>query len=233
MSETTDWYPGRRDDQLSMAKTWGDALDRSGTAWGVPPEAEEALTALALTAEEVLFLAKNGESRTPVVTARCRTAFKALEDRMRDIKKRYFFVPPLTDADLVSLKLKPESPPAEIPAPTAQPAADLVFPGLHLVELTHIRPIGGVPPDPRADYGVRIFWGLAGEPTEADKFRVAGEPKKGSDLPHSVFTRRKKERFDFDGESGTRVYFCLRYENSKGGKEGEGPFGPILSAVIP
>jgi hypothetical protein len=27
------------------------------------------------------------------------------------------------------------------------------------------------------------------------------------------------------------VYFCLRYENSKGRKEGQGPFGPFLSAV--
>jgi hypothetical protein len=26
---------------------------------------------------------------------------------------------------------------------------------------------------------------------------------------------------------------CLRHENGKGGEEGEGPFGPILSAVIP
>jgi hypothetical protein len=29
------------------------------------------------------------------------------------------------------------------------------------------------------------------------------------------------------------VYFCLRYENEKGGKDGEGPFGPILSAMVP
>jgi hypothetical protein len=29
------------------------------------------------------------------------------------------------------------------------------------------------------------------------------------------------------------IYFCLRYENSKGRQEGQGLFGPILSAVIP
>jgi hypothetical protein len=57
-------------------------------------------------------------------------------------------------------------------------------------------------------------------------------PKKDSDLPCSIFTRRKKERFDFEGENGNRGYFCLRYENSKGGKEGESPFGPVLSAII-
>jgi hypothetical protein len=44
---------------------------------------------------------------------------------------------------------------------------------------------------------------------------------------------RKGYRFDFPGDSGSTVYFCLRYENEKGGKEGEGPFGPILRAIIP
>jgi hypothetical protein len=48
------------------------------------------------------------------------------------------------------------------------------------------------------------------------KFRIAGEPKTGNDLSCSVFTRRKKGRFDFDGESGNTVYFCLRYEKPRG-----------------
>ncbi|MDR1250218.1 MAG: hypothetical protein LBK63_13070, partial [Treponema sp.] len=68
---------------------------------------------------------------------------------------------------------------------------------------------------------------------EKDKFRLATPPVSGNDLPHSLFTHRKKFRFDFDGDSGKTVYFCLRYENEKGGKDGEGPFGPILSAIVP
>jgi hypothetical protein len=44
---------------------------------------------------------------------------------------------------------------------------------------------------------------------------------------------RKKFRFDFEGDSRKTVYFCLRYENEKGGNGGEGPFGPILSAIVP
>jgi hypothetical protein len=53
--------------------------------------------------------------------------------------------------------------------------------------------------------------------------------KTGEDLPHSAFTRRKKERFNFDGYSGKMVYFCLRWENPKGAG---GHFGPIKQAVI-
>jgi hypothetical protein len=65
------------------------------------------------------------------------------------------------------------------------------------------------------------------------RHRISAPPETGEDLPHSVFTRKKKYRFDFDGDSGRTVYFCLKYENGKGGEAGEGPFGPILSAVIP
>jgi hypothetical protein len=125
---------------------------------------------------------------------------------------------------------KPDTTPSEILDPKAQPTADLTFPGIHLVELRKIRALVGTEPDPQSDYGVRIFWGLSGAPVEKDKFRVNETPKSGNDLPHSRFTKRKRERFDFDGESGNRVYFCLRYENPSGG---EGSFGPILTAVIP
>jgi hypothetical protein len=105
------------------------------------------------------------------------------------------------------------------------------LPGIHLVELQKIRPAsGGTAPDIRSDYGVRIYFGLSGEPTEAHRFRVTGVPKTGKDLPESLFTRRKKERFDFDGESGKTAYFCLCYENPAGKA---GSFGPMLSAVVP
>jgi hypothetical protein len=121
--------------------------------------------------------------------------------------------------------------PSSIPPPEAQVEADLVFPGIHLVELQKIRPVAGLaPPDFRSDYGVRIYYGLDGEASERFPFRMTGPLKTGKKLPYSVFTRRKKERFDFDDESGNTVYFCLRYENSKGEA---GPFGPVLSAVIP
>ncbi|MCL1818826.1 MAG: hypothetical protein FWG35_07830 [Spirochaetaceae bacterium] len=116
-----------------------------------------------------------------------------------------------------------------IGGPVSQATADLGFPGVHLVELRKIRPVSGVLDD-RSDYGVRIFYGLTGEATEEEAFRLTKPPKSGNDLPKSVFTRRKKYLFDFDGESGNTVYFCLRYENAKGEA---GPFGPMLSAIIP
>jgi hypothetical protein len=230
MAQYLSWLPGGCDDQLAMAKTWLLVLAVKGPVWGVPQTDITDLTTLSQAAETILFQAKSS-TRTTVITAQCREAFEALVEKMRFIKARHFLTPPLTETDYASLLLKMRDPtPSDIPVPDAQPTADLTFPGIHLVELRKIRPVTGPEPDKRADYGVRIYWGLGGEPTELYKFRVTGTPKTGRDLPNSLFTRRKKERFDFEGESGTRVYFCLRYENPSGAA---GSSGPILSAVIP
>ncbi|MDR1419618.1 MAG: hypothetical protein LBI86_04535 [Treponema sp.] len=120
-----------------------------------------------------------------------------------------------------------------VPAPKDQPEADITYPGRHLIELDHIRSVTGGTDDPRADWGVRIHYGILDPANMGARHRIASPPATGEDLPHSVFTHKKKYRFDFDGDSGKTVYFCLKYENEKGGEKGEGPFGPIMQAIIP
>jgi hypothetical protein len=89
--------------------------------------------------------------------------------------------------------------------------------------------------DQRANYGVRIYWGIIpqGEVTvemaAGAKHYLAKTPETGEVLGNSVFTRKKKHVFDFDGESGNRVFFCCQFENGKGDS---GPFGPIISGFI-
>jgi hypothetical protein len=218
-----------------MASNWTVYLTSARrTAWGIPQDQYNELTDRRDAASAVLVKAKDDTQRTPVVTAQCKAVFEVLEEQLRFVKSHYFLKPPLTETDLAALGFGPKRPASPIPRPESQPEADLAFPGIHLVELRNIRPVaGGIPPDPRSNYGVRIFYGLSGEPTEAHRFRVTGLPATGKDLPESLFTRRKRELFDFDGESGRTVYFCLQYEIPSGGREGTGPFGPILSAVIP
>jgi hypothetical protein len=118
-------------------------------------------------------------------------------------------------------------------APGLQCRGDLYYPGIHLVELRNIRTIAHGEERERPGWGVRIFWGIMGENTEGDRLRLSAPPRSGYDLPHSVFTGRRRYRFDFDGDSGKTVWFCLRYENKKGGPGSEGPFGPLFSSVIP
>jgi hypothetical protein len=180
---SSDWLPHARDSQLAMASNWLTYLtaDRR-TAWGVPQARYNELATLHDDAAEILQKAKDDTQRTPVVTVQCQTAFDALSDAQRFIKGHYLLEPPLVDADVVALGLKLYNPPSPIPRPEAQPTADLAFPGIHLVELRNIRPVSGAP-------------------TGARRFRVTGVPTTGKDLPESLFTRRRRELFDFDGES--------------------------------
>jgi hypothetical protein len=196
-------------------------------AWTIPPAALTAMTD-AYTAWAAAY-AKTKAPHTPVDTEAKQNAKKAAKAVIRPFVNQYLRYPPVLNEDRTAMRIpNRDTTPTDVPPPQAQPEADLTFPGIHLVELLKIRAVQG--PDFRGDYGVRIYYGLSGPASDKYKFRLDGEPKTGADLPYSVFTRRKKERFDFDGESGNTVYFCLRYENSKGQA---GPFGPMLSAVVP
>jgi hypothetical protein len=168
---------------------------------------------------------------TPADTLVKNNAKKAAIQVIRPFVNQYLRYPPVMPEDRKNMNIpERDTIPTPIPAPEVQAEADLTFPGVHMVELRNIRAVGAPIPDSRSDYGVRIYYGFSGPATEKYRFRITGTPRTGEDLPYSVFTKRKKERFDFDGESGNTVYFCLRYENPTGKP---GPFGPMMSAVIP
>jgi hypothetical protein len=114
-----------------MAKNRVGITGVQGTAWGIPEAVGTELGVLAGAADSVLAAAKNESTRTPVVTAHCREAFKRLEDKMRDIKRRYFLSPPLTEADFIASGLRPAD---HTPSPTGRPEAQIqVEPFLYLV----------------------------------------------------------------------------------------------------
>jgi hypothetical protein len=213
-----------------MARDWLVVMTANFQAWGIPAGVLSDFQALINGANNALTTALNETTRTPVANALCKEAFDALTACMRDIKRRYFLCPPLTEADLISLGLKPRSPGSPIPEPESQAEAQITFPGIHLVELSHIGPIGGFSGDLRSYYGTRIFFGFAGVSASPYDFRLSTPPIRGNQLPYSAFTRRQRHRFDWDGESGNTVYICLHYENETGKP---GPFGPIMQAIIP
>ena len=92
---------------------------------------------------------------------------------------------------------------------------------------------GTEPPDSRWDYGFALYKGVMphGEATleQAAGVRhyLMNEPLSGDELPCYRFTRRKTELLDFAAEeSGMTAFFCVRYENQKGG---HGSWGPVAS----
>ncbi|MDR2808364.1 MAG: hypothetical protein LBB43_05070, partial [Spirochaetaceae bacterium] len=92
MARSRNWFPRNRAAQLMM--------------WNIPASVLTELHARTSAAETALTEVQNEDIRTPVAAAQCREGFRVLEEGMRDIKKRYFYVPPLQESDLVSLGLK-------------------------------------------------------------------------------------------------------------------------------
>jgi hypothetical protein len=172
-------------------------------------------------AVNALEAAKNETTRTPVATAQCKEAFDVLIAAMRDMKRRYFLSPPLLDSDFISLGLKPhDATPSQSGAPTAQVTIETYLVGRHELGVRIIYVTGS--PDDKANKGYRIHYGVVG-PGEAGYT----DPKK---LPDSFYTQRKKDLIEFDfGDSGKKVYFAVQVEND--GKKG--PWGPLVSALIP
>jgi hypothetical protein len=217
-----------------MARTWSATITPKASAWNVPTAELAALDGLAGTAAGILDKAQSAE-RTSIVTAQCKTAFDALIEKMRFIKNHFLLVPPLTDSDLVSLGLKPKDTiRTPVPPPSEQAEADILRPGVHLLELI-LRVSGGGPL--RNGVGFRVYWGVmphGGADLSAaasNKRELMNVPVSGEALPFSRFTKRKRERFDFDAaDSGKTAYFCIRLENAKGEP---GPWGALFSAVIP
>jgi hypothetical protein len=148
---------------------------------------------------------------------------------VRPFVNQYLRFPPVADEDRLAMGIpNRDTKPTRVLPPASQAEADMMFPGIHLLELVKIRKVGTLSDDPRSDYGVSIHIGILD--AVHGKWRITAVPATGEDMPYAVFTREKKLLLDLDGESGKTVYLCLRYENSKGEA---GPFGPILHAVIP
>jgi hypothetical protein len=216
----TDWVPSPKTAKIEMAGNWGVKI-AANPEWGVPAAATQNLAAKA-TALQTL-LATPPEDRTPTINTRIKSAEKALVETMRDVKKRYFFVPPLDDGDLVSLGLKPrDTNPTPIARPTARPSADvrLVSAGAFDIVITPERDISN---EKKSYHGCKIIYELFEQ--------SAPPPTDEKQLTESRFVRKKKESFVFQPrDSGKKAYFAMRYENSKGEA---GPWCPIFSVLVP
>jgi hypothetical protein len=204
-----------------MARNWQIVAGTSAAAWGIPPAVLQNLDTLISAADTTLAAAKNENTRTPVVTAQCREAFTVLTAAMRDMKRRNFLSPPLTDSDYTALGLKPHDPTSTASGtPKAQVMVETYLIGRHELGIKIVY-VTGSPDDP-ANKGYRIWYSVIA-PGETP-------PANPRDLRNAFFTRRKKDVITFDfGDSGKTAYFAVQVENDNK----KGPWGPLVSALIP
>jgi hypothetical protein len=215
-----------------MARNWISTINppQNPPNWGIPPAQITEFVTVFDAAQTAFLKASSDTERTKVVTAQCNAAFKALTAKMRYLKKHFFLVPPLTEMDIASLGLKPEDTVhTPIPPPNGQVTADVGYPAAHMIELSNFRALGVPSSDPRSNAAVDIHMGIVGGvgPYAID---APPDPRQGSTLPFARTTRRRRERFDLEGNSGKTVWFSLAYRNST---NKIGPFCPAFSAIIP
>ena len=231
-----DWLPRPRTEQLAMAKNWNDTLTVKAAAWGIPTATVDNLESLTAAAIGALDLAMSS-ARNAVINQQVRTAFGALTDCMRYIKRRHFFMPPLSEADWVSLGLRlPDTTPTTIGPPTTVVTAEISYPHKNALAL-FIAPVSGHSYDDRADWGFRVYYGVlphAGDVTEEmiiERQYLRRQPQNPEELTQSHFTHRKHDTIEFPYDnSGKQCFICIRYENGKGDA---GPWGPMVSSYIP
>jgi hypothetical protein len=232
MSNATDWFPNARQNQVNLSVVWDTVLNEpfyqenrgSGTkaeAWGIPQKDVEELKSLGVNAARVLALAQSKKTRTDVVNEQVKTVFAALEEKMRAIKRKYFFVPPLANADLVALGLKvPVKHASRSGEPAGIVAIEIRGRGLHKFKLRFVL-VEGDPNDP--PNCARRLWYKVVAPGEKP-------PENPEELTKSVPVNRKYEDLDLDyGDSGKMIYMAVQLEKGKK----KGPWGPMISAVIP
>ena len=221
MKKTADWYPGKQADQIAMAVRWVEAFAEKGALWNIPAKTIQQFSNLAAEASELFNQAQDRKTRTLVITADSTAALGRVETAARDVKKRYLYIPPLTEGDFARLGLRlPDTKPTPSRVPSAQAKMETFLEGRHELG-TRIVIVEGNSADPAND-GFRVHYMV----------RDAHEspPEHPSQLKESFFTRRKKGRMQFDpADSGKTCHFAVQIENG----DKKGPWGPMTSALIP
>jgi hypothetical protein len=168
---------------------------------------------------------KNPSVRTPIKSAALRTAEDAFIPLYRLLYTGMLKNNPLvTDVDLVAMGMPERSSGGRRSpsVPDTSPTANVKMPEPGIVEI-HFRDSAsdsGGHAKPAGVHGVEIAWSILDTP-----------PSGWSQLEHSAFDTASPFRLSFEGDRrGRRLYFALRWENTRGAK---GPWSEILDAVIP
>ena len=191
---------------------WGDNayLYSQGNCerWGVPVPTGAALLQFSNFKSAVVRCSLPTRSKVDTVVKNELKA--AVVKDLRTYVQGYVARNPLVttqDREMMNLPLRDTTPTA-VSIPLGQADAEIDYIGRLQLRL-RMNHIDNTPIDPKANYGFRIYFGVY---APADT-----PPATGKELRESRFTRRKTEIFIFQPEdAGKTVYFCIRYENSKG-----------------
>jgi hypothetical protein len=104
MAKLRDWMPSTIQGRIDMGRNWVNILKVRGTAWGVPPSAVGELEDFVVSAEEAQAEALSPGSDSAVRHRRDRFVAEMVA-YMRDVRNRFFFIPPMNEENLLQLGL--------------------------------------------------------------------------------------------------------------------------------
>lgn len=217
----TDWLPDKRDEVLAMAADWADYITtEKAAAWGIPATTMTELATLRATATAKLAVVESAE-KTAVAVEECKAAFIALENAMRDAKKRYFLTPPLVDADYTGLSLPiPDRTRSPVPVPATRPVFTLKPGDTRQVVINFKDEASESKAKPYGYNGAVVSYALL--PAAPSGQTALTRSDLATKTPH-ILTFTEEER-------GQRIYIALRWQNAKGEKGG---WTDIQSAIVP
>ena len=206
--------------QLVMARRWMELLPGKKEAWRIPEGMVEKLAELTDDADYARARANSPEG-TKGGAARARAAFHELAAHMRDIRRRVFFIPPLTEADFADLGLQP-------PDNVRTPHIDVPEMVDFLIHLSNIRELvvdfwvqgEAGKAKPHGYDGAVIIWGIRDAP-----------PEKPQDLPNHTMASRTPHTLKFnEADRGKTAWISAAWQNERGI---EGAYSEYKSAIIP
>ncbi|MDR3324646.1 MAG: hypothetical protein LBS82_01470 [Spirochaetaceae bacterium] len=237
------WLPGKREDQLSMAKVWftvlaetnpapGGGDQTNAFAWGVPETLVMELNTQISACAELLAKLADPETSTKVSRSKCKTAFTQLKKKMRALRK-YFYLDAFPEAELVRLGQLPynTSGGASIADPTDHVEFEFIIDPIGRKIIVRFRILGSKRWGKGRYHSVEIrYWILPldeSAPVDAD----APGWQSDTDTASPWETTCKGE------DAGKRIWVAMRWKNASTGESnqqgGRGPWSEIKGVVIP
>jgi hypothetical protein len=160
---------------------------------------------------------------TQVDTAAKNAAKKAAKALIHPFVNQYLRFPPVTDEDRLAMKIPiHDSNPSPIPVPGRGPVFSIVQMGPGTLGIIYRNgETGKKGSKPRGVEGVRIYYGVFGEPVTDQEILPAS--KWATRCPHIIRFR--------EADRGKRVYIACRWEIRR--ENGESPWSEILSEIVP
>jgi hypothetical protein len=217
-----DFLPRKEADFYAWVVTFFSYLIVNLQRFGIAESVIAPLVSLRDDFEAKYATALAPATRTKAAVLAKNNAIKVLKEALRAFIREYLtFNHLVTDEDRDNLGLRVHKKSRKpVPDPTTYPIFTIDSSIIRVLLIVFRDAMSEGRAKPFGVHGAEIKWGFS-------ETAIINP----DDLPYSAFDTRSPFRFEFRGEDrGKTVWFCLRWENTRGVK---GPWSEIVSAIVP